>query len=71
MAPELRDLPADLRDTVRFYHIDGFSLDEIALLTGVAKETARSRLRKATEALAADDAARPMRQEHTKHMVRA
>ena len=44
MTPELADLPDDLRDVVRLYMIDGYTMEEIGLLIGVSEATVRTRL---------------------------
>ena len=44
MTADLADLPDDLRDAVRFYMIDGFTMQEIGLLCGMSAATVRMRL---------------------------
>jgi DNA-directed RNA polymerase specialized sigma24 family protein len=51
MSADLRDLPTELRDTVRFYFIDRYSLIDTGLLMGCHHEEVRIRLRRAAEML--------------------
>jgi RNA polymerase sigma-70 factor (ECF subfamily) len=65
------DLPAEQRDVFLLYEESGLSLEEIAVVTGVGMETAKSRLRYAVGKLRramgptplAGEAARPMAEE--------
>lgn len=68
MSAELKDLPEDLRDAVRFYHIDGFDLRDCGLLMGCSAETVRQRLHRAAELLAPDAAEKPDRQPGERRM---
>lgn len=52
---DARELPGDLRDTVRFFYVDRFDVRECAMLLGCSSETIRDRLRRAAKALAGDD----------------
>lgn len=52
MTAVLADLPADLRDAVRFRFIDGFALEDCALLLGCSYREARARLDRAAALLA-------------------
>jgi DNA-directed RNA polymerase specialized sigma24 family protein len=52
MTADLRDLPADLRDAVRFFYIDGFSLRDCGLLLGCSHHEVRARLAQAAGLLA-------------------
>jgi RNA polymerase sigma-70 factor (ECF subfamily) len=45
------DLPAEQRDVFLLYEETGLSLEEIAVVTGVGMETAKSRLRYAVSKL--------------------
>lgn len=53
MESALRDLPNEQRDAFLLYEEGGLSLDDIALVTGVNRETAKSRLRYANSKLRA------------------
>ena len=50
----VRDLPADLRDVVRFFYVDRFDIRECSLLLGIHRETVRARLKEAAARLAED-----------------
>lgn len=52
MTPGLAELPAYLRDAVRFVHIDGFSEREAELLLGCSRRQLREWLRRAAQLLA-------------------
>lgn len=71
MSHELRDLPPDLRDAVRFYYTDGFDLRECGLLLGCSAETVRARLERAAVMLAPDGATLPTRKKGERHKHRA
>lgn len=48
----MADLPEDLAFTVRLYMVDGYSLREVGVLTGVGPNVVQRKLRKAAELLA-------------------
>ncbi len=52
----IRELPDDLRDTVRLFYIDRYTMRDCGLLLGCALATVRKRLRRAARIL---DAGRP------------
>lgn len=51
MSVELRDLPDELRDVVRLYQIDGYTMEDVGLLLGLSKATVRTRLIQAAREL--------------------
>lgn len=57
----IRELPADLRDAVRFFYVDRFDVRECAMLLGVAPETVRARLLAAARMLDPDAVKPPRR----------
>lgn len=61
MSIELRDLPPELRDAVRFVYVDGHCMRDAGLLMGIGKDAVRKRLHDAAELLAGDDAVKPAR----------
>jgi RNA polymerase sigma factor (sigma-70 family) len=65
----VQELPAELRDSVRLFYLDGFDLRDIGLLMGCTMETVRRRLKLAARALSAD-VARPERKSGAKRMLR-
>lgn len=68
MTPDLRDLPPDLRDTVRLVYVDGYSYEDAGLLLGVSNFTVSERLRRAAHMLAPDGAERPERRPKEKRV---
>jgi DNA-directed RNA polymerase specialized sigma24 family protein len=50
----VRELPPDLRDTVRFFFLDRYDIRDCGLLLGCGHETVRARLKRAAELLADD-----------------
>ena len=68
MTPELRDLPADLRDAVRLYLIDGYTMEEAGLLMGASTATFRDRLKAAAVELN-PGVAIPRREKHRKQLL--
>lgn len=65
----VRDLPADLRDAVRFYYVDGHDLEDTGLLMGCGKDLVRKKLAEAAAMLAPDLDA-PTRTKGTRRLER-
>ena len=53
MLPDLSDLPEAIRDAVRLYYVDRFTMAEVGMLLGVTNEAIRLRLNKAAAILGA------------------
>ncbi len=67
----IQRLPDELRDLVRLFYVDRFTLRECALLFGIGPETARVRLKRAAELLAGEDThLKRIRRSNEKRMIR-